>query len=174
MNTPATSNGLTFLRPYLFKSTPLKHNQIYLRLFNTACARRQAQKHSFGKNVKSGPKVAKESNDVEERVKALSEAKALKWPRIRNSSYDLTVIEFLDKFKYLKKGEEAPEETVVLRGRMQSCRLAGNKLAFFDVVQDYVQMQAVCNFAKLSFSGVTQAQFRKCLKLIQRGDIVCE
>ena len=121
----------------------------------------------------NGLKVANESNDVEERVKALSKAKALTWPRIQNSPHDLTVVEFLNKYKHLVKNEVVKEDTVVVRGRMTSCRLAGGKLAFLDVVQDYVQVQVVLNFSKISFAGVSPTEFRNFLKLIQRGDIIC-
>jgi len=177
MNNPVATNGLTFLRPYLFKSIPLKPDRVYLRFFNSTCA--HAHKIKFGKNVKpkappTGLKVVHEATVVEERVNALIKAKALSWPRIQNTLQDMTVAEFLSKYKDLKKNEVFGEDTITLRGRMTSCRVAGKSLAFLDLVQDYVQMQVVCNWAKVNFAGVSQADFKNFLKLLQRGDIICK
>jgi len=179
MNTPTATNGLTFLRPYLFNPTPLKHNRIYLRLFNTSCTRKQAHRVQSGNATKptstsKALKVARDESNVEERVQALSAANALNWPRIQNSRHDLTVTEYLDKYQHLKTNESAKEDVVVVRGRLTSLRLAGSKLAFFDLVQDYMRVQVVCNFSKVAFAGVSQKDFRNFFRLLQRGDIICK
>jgi len=62
----------------------------------------------------------------------------------------------------------------VVRGRLTSLRLAGSKLAFFDLVQDYMRVQVVCNFSKVAFAGVSQKDFRNFFRLLQRGDIICK
>jgi lysyl-tRNA synthetase class II len=107
-------------------------------------------------------------------VQALSKAKALNWPRIQNSSQDMTIRDFQSKYKYVKKDGSVYEDTVVIRGRVTSCRLSSNKLAFIDIVQDYMQVQVVCNFSSVIFTGISQKDFKSSVKLIQRGDIICK
>ena len=60
-------------------------------------------------------------------------------------------------------------------GRLKSFRIAGKALAFLDLVQDDVQVQAVCNLSRLdAFGGVLRTKFRDFHSCIQRGDIICE
>lgn len=58
---------------------------------------------------------------------------------------------------------------------MKISRVAGRKLAFLDLLQDFYQVQVVCNVATLqAFSGASPAAFKTFLRLCQRGDIFCE
>lgn len=175
MNGSAAVNGLTFLRPYLYKTTP-NVNRAYLRLFNTIaprCSKSKNGKSAKTKGTVNGLKVATQTGDVEERVKALSKAGALVWPRVENTASDSTVAAFISKHKGLEFGKILDDQNVVLRGRVLRCRVAGKSLAFFDIMQDGQKVQVVCNFNRLR-SGIESSQFRDFFKQIQRGDIVCE
>lgn len=61
-------------------------------------------------------KVVMESG-VDERVAVLKAARALEWPRIQNNAQEMTVAEFLHKYKDLKRGTVVQSDSVVIRGR---------------------------------------------------------
>ena len=54
---------------------------------------------------------------VDERVATLKAAQALQWPRIKNGVHEISVAEFLQKYKHLKRGEVVHSDSVVIRGR---------------------------------------------------------
>lgn len=56
-------------------------------------------------------------------------------------------------------------------GRIRSYRLAGSKLIFFDLVQDGVKVQAMCN--KRLLADVSQEKFKEFYRLLRRGDAFC-
>ena len=59
-------------------------------------------------------------------------------------------------------------------GRTSSFRIAGSKLFFIDLYQEGYRVQGVCNFRKLSESGLLLEDFKRCYHQLQRGDILSE
>jgi lysyl-tRNA synthetase class II len=181
MTINAATNGLQFLRPFLFRATPSKHKLCYIRLFNTTSCHYSSQSTTPKKSKLSKQtdetrlKLVTETSDVEERVAVLTKADALNWPRIHNTSQDVTVKQFLETYNHVNKGQTLQDKSVVLHGRVKVIRTAGKSLAFLDIVHDHSHVQVMCNFGRLSaFSNVSQAGFRDFFRLLQRGDFVCE
>ena len=59
-----------------------------------------------------------------------------------------------------------------LLGRVNSVRVAGSKLVFFDLLQEGHRVQGLCNFRLLSEASVTPRRFRKFYQTLRRGDII--
>lgn len=102
----------------------------------------------------------------------LSEANSLKYPRLQHEGQAMRVPEFRERYRAVGIGTTAEDE-VVLRGRIHSIRQASSKLFFFQFTSEFESVQALCNLGKLEEQGVTLADFKKCSKILQRGDIIC-
>jgi len=61
---------------------------------------------------------------------------------------------------------------LMLSGRVNSVRVAGSKLVFFDLLQDGYCVQGLCNFRVLSETGVTPSGFKRFYQTLRRGDII--
>ncbi|MCJ1245978.1 hypothetical protein MMC30_003182 [Trapelia coarctata] len=61
---------------------------------------------------------------------------------------------------------------LTLIGRVNSIRVAGPKLIFFDLLQDGYCVQGLCNFRVLSEAGVTSSGFKRFHQILRRGDII--
>lgn len=135
---------LQFLRPYAWKWTPVgARNTAYLRFYHLA------------------------------RQHELIQSNALKYPRIRHEGgAPMRIPIFREKFKDVEMGKHADEE-VIIHGRVQSVRRAGNKLMFLDLKGEFEHVQGLCNFNKLQVTGVELGEFKALAKLLNRGDIVC-
>lgn len=126
MSNSATLNGLQFLRPYLHNaasiSTSIKHRSLYLRLFSITCRRHSSRRANLfydQTKVKRAANVDYKTDVLwgyDDRVATLKAAQALEWPRIQNVPEEITIAEFIQKYKHLKRGA-APHATVVIRGR---------------------------------------------------------
>lgn len=71
-----------------------------------------------------------------------------------------------------------PIQSMVLMdyvGRVKGFRVASSKLVFVDLVQEGINIQGVCNLARVGAfdSGNLKAQFKQFYHLIRRGDIIC-
>lgn len=126
MSNSATLTGLQFLRPYLHNATSgsVRHRSSYLRLFSTTCCRRTTKKshlfadHTKAKVIKDVEQKAAKVWGYEDRVAILKEAQALDWPRMQNVPEEMTIAEFIQKYKHLKRGATTHHMgTVVIRGR---------------------------------------------------------
>lgn len=58
----------------------------------------------------------------------------------------------------------------MLLGRIKSFRIAGSKLVFIDIVENFCRLQAVCELSRLSATGVTLEEFNDFCKALNRGD----
>ncbi|KAK3486338.1 hypothetical protein B0T13DRAFT_484005 [Neurospora crassa] len=134
---------LQFLRPYAWKWKPVgARNTAYLRFYHLA------------------------------RQHELIQSNALKYPRIRHEGgAPMRIPIFREKFKDVEMGKHADEE-VIIHGRVQSVRRAGNKLMFLDLKGEFEHVQGLCNFNKLQVTGVELGEFKALAKLLNRGDIV--
>ncbi|TVY49833.1 Lysine--tRNA ligase, partial [Lachnellula occidentalis] len=168
------SPGLRFLRPYLCKDLAVSQKHAYLRFFSsTRCLGKKAYQKidSYGHDVSNGKvNLKRNTND---RITKLEIANALKWPRIQNEVNTLTLSEYNEKYKRLQAGAKLSDETVLVRGRLMSFRIAGGKLIFLDIYQDGYMVQGICNQADLdAFSGISTRAFKDCWQKLQRGDFI--
>ncbi|KAL9124653.1 MAG: hypothetical protein Q9217_006039 [Psora testacea] len=77
--------------------------------------------------------------------------------------------EFLKQHANIKTGESRPEVEVRLGGRIFVKRSSGSKLVFYDLKDEGVSVQVLC---QLQQSGEDAAAFEKMHEHIRRGDIV--
>ncbi|KAK2073907.1 hypothetical protein P8C59_008147 [Phyllachora maydis] len=96
---------------------------------------------------------------------------AVPYPRLQHEGQAMRVPEFRERYRAVGIGTTAEDE-VVLRGRIHSIRQASSKLFFFQFTSEFESVQALCNLGKLEEQGVTLADFKKCSKILQRGDII--
>jgi len=114
------------------------------------------------------------TEDVRNRMEHLSASGALEYPRIKPSQTIMTCENFRQQYALLKPDESRDGETVTLRGRVYSSRIAGSRLVFLDVVQDGFKVQGLCNSGRLETSGTSPEQFRDFWHVVRRGDIICK
>jgi lysyl-tRNA synthetase class 2 len=134
-----SSAGLQCLRPYLFKDLPVARRLVYSRFYNTT--RRLANQAVPGehkaRDVRNrlpkqkpgtltlggesvGSNVEKDSaprgpNPVELRIKELTEAQALVYPRMQRTSSALSCAEFSKRFSSILPRDKS-FEPVTIRG----------------------------------------------------------
>ncbi|KAJ5452968.1 Nucleic acid-binding OB-fold [Penicillium cf. griseofulvum] len=80
---------------------------------------------------------------------------------------DTDLRDFLKEYEGLQKGEQKPEVTVRVTGRIYTKRTSGNKLNFYDIRSEGVKVQVMC---QAQFS--TGKPFEEQHDLLRRGDIV--
>lgn len=105
------------------------------------------------------------------RQQELEQANALKYPRLQHHGPPMRIPDFRGKYAHIEKGDVAEEE-VTLHGRVQSVRLSGSKLVFFDLKAEFDHVQGICNFGKLT-DGTTVKGLKQYARLLNRGDIIC-
>lgn len=127
------TQGLQFLRPYTYRHLqPRANNPAYARFYlltrqqysqcsragrdtrvaGYAPARREAAQEEGERGTGGGERSA----FVDARIKELTEADALRYPRIENRAQPMRIPIFRDKYRHVS--EESPaEDEVVLHGR---------------------------------------------------------
>ncbi|KAL4908992.1 hypothetical protein BDW74DRAFT_76034 [Aspergillus multicolor] len=75
---------------------------------------------------------------------------------------------FLKDYEGLEKGEQKPETTVRIAGRIYTKRASGAKLIFYDIRAEGVKVQVVCQAQNVSGA----VQFEDQHEHLRRGDIV--
>lgn len=110
------------------------------------------------------------SVEYQKRIKKLTEAGALKYPRYEHLPNTVSV----HLFKRIFEGgniETMPKQQLTLQGRIVSIRTAGNKLAFIEIVQATYHTQLMVNFGKME-DGTPLDLFKQRIKLLKRGDFI--
>ncbi|KAJ5796292.1 uncharacterized protein N7518_004832 [Penicillium psychrosexuale] len=80
---------------------------------------------------------------------------------------DTDLRKFVKDYEGLQKGEQKPDVTVRVAGRIYTKRTSGNKLNFYDIRSEGVKIQVMC---QAQFS--TGKLFEEQHELLRRGDIV--
>ncbi|CAI7565003.1 Lysyl-tRNA synthetase [Penicillium crustosum] len=80
---------------------------------------------------------------------------------------DTDLRKFLKEYEGLQKGEQRPDVTVRIGGRIYTKRTSGNKLNFYDIRAEGVKVQVMC---QAQFA--TGKPFEEQHELLRRGDIV--
>ncbi|KUM59630.1 hypothetical protein ACN42_g7496 [Penicillium freii] len=80
---------------------------------------------------------------------------------------DTDLRKFLKDYEGLQKGEQRPDVTVRIGGRIYTKRTSGNKLNFYDIRAEGVKVQVMC---QAQFA--TGKPFEEQHELLRRGDIV--
>ncbi|KAL8710137.1 MAG: hypothetical protein Q9220_005220 [cf. Caloplaca sp. 1 TL-2023] len=95
------------------------------------------------------------------------------YPRLPKGrgSFTVSCREFLDRFKYLKKEQTSANGEYGIYGRVKSIRVAGNGLAFLDLVQERHMVQGLCVLQTIDPSGSSTSSFREFCRKARRGDI---
>ncbi|KAL4928540.1 putative lysyl-tRNA synthetase [Aspergillus undulatus] len=104
----------------------------------------------------------------QQRVQAVKESCADPYPRLRTSSTSVACSKFRTNYNHLANNETVEDDAVTVNGRIRTYRLAGNKLIFFDIIQDGHKVQIMCNLRRLE--GVTSETFKIFYRLLRRGD----
>lgn len=134
--------------------------------------------------------TASPEHAFQHRLQEVKESCPDPYPRFGTSSTSVTCSEFRSRYNQLANNETVEVDTVtvngtswpemaslwffVLRpilGRIRTYRLAGNKLIFFDIVQDGHKVQIMCNLRQLD--EVDSSAFKKFYRLLRRGDAFC-
>ncbi|KAJ9150387.1 Lysyl-tRNA synthetase-like protein [Pleurostoma richardsiae] len=177
MNTSQLS--LQFLRPYAFGSLPLRR-PAYLAFYELVSARGACR---IGRQTRCLATARQQGADGGEydpektsafiagRIRKLSEAHALSYPRLEHHGTAMTIPAFREKFKGQLAGSYTDQE-VALHGRIRSIRRASSKLLFIDLVEEFERVQGLCNYGKFDSNNVSLEQFKSIARLLQRGDHV--
>lgn len=95
-----------------------------------------------------------------------------RWPRLVTPSAPVkSYRDFHQSHRALALGQTEVQETQV-RGRVWSIRTAGNKLAFVDLMQDNLKLQAVFNYNDLRQEETQPEELKKFVHNLKRGDII--
>ncbi|TAQ90776.1 hypothetical protein B7494_g914 [Chlorociboria aeruginascens] len=172
--------GLRFLRPYLCKGFAASRRSAHLNFHTTTTLKNKKRdreiRKSFVRPVAAAalgaPTVEENGNQIDRRVRELKDGGALVFPRMPKEFSVTSCNDFLKQFEYMRPGERHDDRILTLRGRVHSSRLASTSLAFFDIVQDGIPVQVVCDFSKLGLSGAQKSDFRKFCRMVRRGDII--
>ncbi|KAH0564946.1 hypothetical protein GP486_001666 [Trichoglossum hirsutum] len=160
------NTGSRFLRPYLCKDLlPLRSIRFALharfftigRVVGTACST---------DSVESSRRA-----DVQQRIRELRDAGVDMYPSIVADPRLVTCKDFRQRYATLKPEESSADESVTLRGRVYSSRIAGSRLVFFDLVQDGHHVQVLCNLRKIDPLGMSIEEFKQFYRILRRGDI---
>ncbi|KAI9374836.1 hypothetical protein BJX61DRAFT_246478 [Aspergillus egyptiacus] len=103
-----------------------------------------------------------------QRLQEVKESCPDPYPRHRGSETSVDCSEFRSRYNHLANNETVEEDSVTVNGRIRTYRLAGNKLIFFDIVQDGHKLQVMCNLRRLG--GVSSDEFKTFYRLLRRGD----
>ncbi|KAI9047831.1 hypothetical protein LZ554_008539 [Drepanopeziza brunnea f. sp. 'monogermtubi'] len=145
--------NLRFLRPYLHADLPAVRSAAYAR-FSSSKTKPLGEEvllspyKPFG-GYRTLPKSeAHFKGDVQERMRELTAAYALDWPRVRSDPSALTVREFTNRYKEMQAAEKRGGEFVTLRGRVSGFRVA------------------------TGLGATDEELFKKFYHLLRRGDII--
>ncbi|KAJ5893386.1 Nucleic acid-binding OB-fold, partial [Penicillium taxi] len=119
------------------------------------------------KQTRNGSSSSSPEKAFQERVLQVKDAQANPYPRLAVDQRTLSCAEFSSRFAGLANNESV-EGMVVVSGRVRTYRTAGNKLIFFDIMQDGHKIQVMCN--KRQLDAVTPAEFKRLSRLLRRGD----
>uniref|UniRef100_A0A061QWX4 Lysine--tRNA ligase n=1 Tax=Tetraselmis sp. GSL018 TaxID=582737 RepID=A0A061QWX4_9CHLO len=106
----------------------------------------------------------------ENRVKAISAVKSAggnPYPHKFNVSMQLP--DYISKYSGLEQGEQHPDETVSMAGRINSKRASGAKLIFYDLKSEGARVQVMVDARN---SPLDEEGFAKLHAGVKRGDIV--
>jgi hypothetical protein len=176
---------LPFLRPSsLETSRPIftkAYARYYSRLLGTSAPGCGEEHECSSTSVIKGSRTS-------ERLQDLGIAREELYPRISYGGRKISIRSFLQTYQHLETSEllQQPKEVVLhgkyttfseyvklnMVGRVSSIRLAGSKLAFFDLVQDGQRVQGLCNLGLLSHTGVTPQEYKRFYQKLRRGDVV--
>jgi lysyl-tRNA synthetase, class II len=89
------------------------------------------------------------------------------YPHKFQSDYDLR--NFVTDFGHLKSGEHQKEKVIRIQARMYNKRASGNKLVFYDVRDEGIKVQVMCQSQEV---GEGAPEFAKQHEHLRRGDII--
>ncbi|EON98529.1 putative lysyl-trna synthetase protein [Phaeoacremonium minimum UCRPA7] len=169
---------LQFLRPYARRPLAARKS-VYLSFYElTRQGHAQApgvQRKRFASTQKPATsddlEVENEGALVDARIKELSAAEALSYPRYKSTGNHLRVPIFNERYKDVTPQTPASDE-VVLHGRVHAVRRGSSKLVFIDITGEFEHVQGLCNFGKLGPLGINLEDFKASTRLLKRGDHV--
>lgn len=117
------------------------------------------------------------------RIKELTDAGALRYPRYQAVSERLSVPQFRAEFDGVvaddpQPGQKNQQRRVELSGRVMSVQRLGARLVFLKLLDEGVQVQVLCNLRQLrdgddgSGNAVLPAAFKEAARMLNRGDHV--
>ncbi|CAK7215330.1 mitochondrial lysine-tRNA synthetase [Sporothrix bragantina] len=188
--------GLLFLRPYAARhlpstaSSPLARTA-YLRFYQTVCTingdglprkdncsplRKKAARTFATAAAPKDDEAAEDRSAVALRIKELTEADALQYPRYQPVGDRVSVPEFRAEFADVAVGDEVPHRRVELAGRVLSVQRLGAKLVFLKLLDGGEHVQVMCNLKQLRTVDtklpIETAAFKTAARLLNRGDHV--
>jgi lysyl-tRNA synthetase, class II len=89
------------------------------------------------------------------------------YPHKFQSDYD--VRNFVSDFGHLKSGEHQKDKVIRIQARMYNKRASGNKLVFYDVRDEGVKLQIMCQAQEVADGA---PEFTKQHEHLRRGDII--
>ncbi|KAH3900708.1 Lysine--tRNA ligase, cytoplasmic [Saccharomycodes ludwigii] len=140
----------------------------------------EAKKAEKKKNAIAPPAAKKKINDAfadlspsqyfEARSRQINELRTTKTPNPYPHKFHVSIglPEFLEKYKYLKRGETLPNEKVSIAGRIHNKRESGSKLKFYVLHGDGVEVQVMSPLQDYFDENRYEADH----DLLKRGDII--
>ncbi|KAE8400128.1 hypothetical protein BDV37DRAFT_211468 [Aspergillus pseudonomiae] len=119
-------------------------------------------------STRSSSSAASPERAFKERLQEVQNVCPDPYPRLAADGRSVSCSEFRDRYSHLENNETVEGDSVVVRGRIRTYRLAGSKLIFFDIVQNGHKVQVMCNLRQLP--GITPEAFKKLYRLLRRGD----
>ncbi|KAE8131275.1 hypothetical protein BDV38DRAFT_288841 [Aspergillus pseudotamarii] len=119
-------------------------------------------------STRSSSSAASPERAFKERLQEVQNVCPDPYPRLAADGRSVSCSEFRDRYNHLENNETVEGDSVVVRGRIRTYRLAGSKLIFFDIVQNGHKVQVMCNLRQLP--GITPEAFKKLYRLLRRGD----
>ncbi|KZZ97911.1 lysyl-tRNA synthetase [Ascosphaera apis ARSEF 7405] len=113
---------------------------------------------------------ASSSQDKALRIENIKNVFAQPYPRISRGTNSITCSRFREKYDFVESNNTVDEDIVVVHGRVQSARLAGSKLMFFDILHEGCKLQVLCNKRLLEAQGIDGPKFRQFYHALRRGD----
>lgn len=170
---------LQFLRPYTSQlpvmGTPARCSA-YLRFYELARASRSLKCRSKHSSAVEDKEHSPEERSAlrAQRIKELSDAHGLEYPRLSMSGKPTSTREFRAEFQNITPTDVPTTiERYCVHGRILHIRRHGSKFSFVTMIHDGVPLQVMVNQRKLTDDTDPEA-FKKCISLLQRGDHICK
>nr|XP_033798154.1 lysine--tRNA ligase isoform X1 [Geotrypetes seraphini] len=81
---------------------------------------------------------------------------------------NMSLTDFIEKYNYLQTGQQLPDVTVSVAGRIHAKRISGIKLIFYDLRGEGVKLQVMANSRKYK----SEEDFAIINNRLRRGDII--
>lgn len=134
-------------------------------------AKKAASGASASASAEAAEKELTPNQYFEIRSRTINKLRETKDPNPYPHKFQVTydIAKFADEFGYLKSGETARDKVIQVGARVFTKRSSGSKLFFYDVRNEGVKVQVMCQAQEAKEGGVS---FEAQHEHLRRGDII--